>query len=122
MKATAPWSPLTHELWGHRQRALAAELCTLGYLLAYSPSINSSAFACVWIWHVMPQVLCWSPESQAETSCAERASRGARAEAVRAEIVSTASVTRRAEVAAARHGIMAAMSDVAEAEIACRTE
>ena len=58
--ATSPWSPFTHNLWGHPQRALAVELCRLGYLLAYySPAINSSAFASVWVWHVMPQVLSW---------------------------------------------------------------
>ena len=68
LKATAPWSPLHHELWGRRQRELASDLCRLGYLLAYSPAINSSSFASAWIWHVMPQVLSWAPEPGVEST------------------------------------------------------
>eukprot|EP00966_Prymnesium_polylepis_P322182 7378453-Prymnesium_polylepis.1 len=59
LKAAAPWSPFTHELWGQPHRERAAQLCKIGHQLAYSPSINSSSFAHVWMWHVMPQAMSW---------------------------------------------------------------
>jgi hypothetical protein len=72
LRAAAPWSPLTHELWGSRHRALAVQLCQIGYQLAYSPRIDNTAFADSWIWHVMPMVLSWERlhaiEEEEETS------------------------------------------------------
>ena len=57
--ASSPWSPFTHELWGDQHRTHAAELCKIGYQLAYGSSMSTSSFAHAWIWHVMPHAMSW---------------------------------------------------------------
>ena len=57
LRAAAPWSPDTHQLWDawHRRRAVA--LCKLGYLLAYRLEREQHSFGDAWVRHVMPRAM-----------------------------------------------------------------
>ena len=60
VRAAAPWSPHTRELWGARQRQRAVELLLLGHQLARHNLVrNTVAFADAWLECVMPHALSW---------------------------------------------------------------
>ena len=71
LRASAPWSPASHELWGTKQRALAIELLKIGHKLC--PKWGR-ALLDVWISNVVPHILTW--ESSADESEVD-AARGA---------------------------------------------
>jgi hypothetical protein len=58
LRASAPWSPQTHRLWGARHRAFAVELLKIGYLMneTHGPLLDT------WIAHVMPHAIAWEME------------------------------------------------------------
>ena len=54
LRAGAPWSPASHELWGPQQRAFAVELLKIGYRLSKE---HHRALLDVWVENVLPCVL-----------------------------------------------------------------
>ena len=58
LRASAPWSPAAHELWGWQQRARAVELLKVGYQLRDRYRCVD-AILDVWIAHVLPLCVTW---------------------------------------------------------------
>ena len=56
LRASRPWSPAEHELWGWQQRALAFELLKIGYRLRHR---LGDAMLDAWVAHVMPHAVTW---------------------------------------------------------------
>lgn len=70
LRASQPWSPSTHELWGAPQRARAFELLKLGYLLR--ATLGDGSVLDWWVAHVMPHALSWNMGPAAFWSCLPR--------------------------------------------------
>ena len=66
LRASAPWSPAQHELWGWQHRAFAFELLKIGYRLR---SKLGDAMLDVWLAHVMPHAVTWDLGAEEEDVC-----------------------------------------------------
>ena len=60
LRASAPWSPETHALWGAPHRARAVQVLELGYLLAAKcAKAEHGSFVDAWVTHLLPQAITW---------------------------------------------------------------
>jgi hypothetical protein len=57
LRAAAPWSPASHQLWGTPQRARARELLWIGYLLG--SKFHDNAMLDIWVAWVIPHAVTW---------------------------------------------------------------
>ena len=57
VRASEPWSPDTHALWGDTQRARVLELLKIGYLLR--ATLGDWSVLDWWVGHVMPCAIVW---------------------------------------------------------------
>ena len=69
LQAAAPWSPSTHELWGPRARARAAELVVFAY--HFARRLGNHAFVDVFLFCVMPHAIDRSLDAKRDPSGCE---------------------------------------------------
>ena len=56
LRASEPWSPAGHELWGSQHRSFAVELLKIGYRLR---TRYGGALFDTWLGDVMPRAVVW---------------------------------------------------------------